>query len=79
MHYDNKIVPQNVKYAVRPGRNVTPLTATELEIELYELDAIFKRPTYEEQKKWLLENTTLFVDEGADDMVLDTESMKDLD
>lgn len=79
MHYDNKIVPQNVKYAVRPGRNVTPLTDEEKSLELYELDAIFKRPTYEEQKEYLIKNTNYFSFEDADDLSPNTESMKDID
>jgi hypothetical protein len=53
-------LPQNVKYSVQPGRAATPLTAEERSEEKYDLEAIYKRPTYEEQKRWLLENTTYF-------------------
>ena len=53
-------LPQNVKYDTMPGRKATPFTEAELALESYELEKIYKRPTYAEQKKWLLENTTYF-------------------
>lgn len=69
---------QNVKYTIIPARNSTALSEADKSLELYELDKIFKRPTYEEQKKWLLENTTYF--EGADDVDLrPQEKENDLD
>jgi hypothetical protein len=60
-----------------PSRNTVPLTDAERSIELYNLDTIFKRPSYEEQKKWLLDNTALFSEETADDL-RPQESMEDL-
>jgi hypothetical protein len=54
-------LPQNVKYKVQPSRENSPLTDKEKELELYDLDKILKRPTYEEQKKWLIENTLYFM------------------
>ena len=44
---------------------------------MYNLDSIFKRQSYEEQKKWLLEHTSLFIEETADDLK-SNESMEDL-
>jgi hypothetical protein len=60
-----------------PSRSTVPLTGAEREIEMYNLDSIFKRQSYEEQKKWLLENTSLFTEETADDL-RSNESMEDL-
>ncbi len=53
-------LPQNVKYTCVPARTSKALTAEERAIELYEVSKMYKRPTYEEQKKWLLDNTMLF-------------------
>jgi hypothetical protein len=69
--------PQNVKYTVMPSRNTIPLTEAEKEKELFKLDSIFKRQTYEEQKEWLLKNTTYFSEEVVNDLN-STESMEDL-
>jgi hypothetical protein len=69
--------PQNVKYTVMPSRNTIPLTQAEKEKELFKLDSIFKRQTYEEQKEWLLKNTTYFSEEVVNDLN-STESMEDL-
>jgi hypothetical protein len=53
---------QNVKYGVSPSdRDTSPLTEEEKALELYDIEKLFKRPTYEEQKRWLLENTTYFM------------------
>lgn len=72
-------LPQNVKYTVMPSRSSTPLTEKERELELYNLDTIFKRQTYEEQKEWLLKNTQLFSEESADDLRFNpNETMEDL-
>jgi len=60
-------LPQNVKYTVIPGRGNAPLTKEEEALELYELEKMYKRPTYEEQKQWLLQNTAYFVDESGDE------------
>lgn len=70
-------LPQNVKYTVMPSRNSVPLTDAEKAMELYNLDTIFKRSSYEEQKEWLLKNTNYF----AEDVALDlnsTETMQDI-
>lgn len=70
-------LPQNVKYTVMPSRSVVPLSETEKQLELYNLDTIFKRQSYEEQKKWLLENTAYFAEETAGEF-RPNESMEDL-
>jgi hypothetical protein len=54
---------QNVKYSCRPGRSSSPLTEAELALEQYDLDAILKRINYDEQKEWLIKNTSLFMSE----------------
>lgn len=69
--------PQNVKYTVMPSRNTIPLTPVELEKEIFKLDSIFKRQTYEEQKEWLLKNTSYFSEEVVNDLN-STESMEDV-
>jgi hypothetical protein len=69
--------PQNVKYTVMPSRNTIPLTATEKDLEQFNLESIFKRQTYEEQKEWLLKNTAYFSEEVASDLN-STETMDDL-
>lgn len=60
-------LPQNVKYTVIPSPAKKPLTKEELELDLYEFEKMYKRPTYEEQKQWLLQNTAYFVDESGDE------------
>lgn len=70
-------LPQNVKYSVMPSRSTVPLNDGERALELYNLDAIYKKATYEEQKEWLLANTSLFSDDSADDLRIN-ESMEDL-
>ena len=60
-------LPQNVKYTVIPARASKALSEEERALELYELDKIFKRQTYDEQKQWLLENTTLFAGDAGDE------------
>lgn len=60
-------LPQNVKYTVIPARNNSSLKPAEREAELFDLEKIFKRQTYDEQKQWLLENTTLFAGDVSDE------------
>lgn len=60
-------LPQNVKYTIIPARNNSPLTDEEKSMELYNLDTIFKRTNYDDQKKWLLENTTYFAGDTSDE------------
>jgi len=60
-----------------PARSNSPLTEDERAAELYDLNAIFKRQTYEEQKEWLLKNTTYFSEDAGDDFL--PESVDDLD
>jgi len=71
-------LPQNVKYTIRPARSSKPLTEEEKGLELYNLDKIFKRMTYDEQKKWLLENTGYFAGASGDEF-RPGESVKELD
>jgi len=61
-------LPQNVKYEVRPRPAKRPLSEHERSLELYDLDKLIKRPTYEEQKKWLLENTHFYEGEAGAEM-----------
>lgn len=56
-----------MKYTIIPARASKPLTEAEQQAELYELDKIFKRQTYDEQKQWLLENTMLFAGDVSDE------------
>ncbi len=60
-------LPQNVKYTVIPARSSKALTEEERALELYDLSKIFKRQTYDEQKQWLLENTTLFAGDASNE------------
>lgn len=60
-------LPQNVKYSIIPARNNSPITDEEKELELYNLDTIFKRTDYDKQKQWLLENTTYFAGDTSDE------------
>jgi hypothetical protein len=69
-------LPQNVKYTCVPARTSKALTAEERAIELYEVSKMYKRPTYEEQKKWLLDNTMLF--STITDNSLSPEGVEDL-
>ena len=71
-------LPQNVKYTCLPARASTSLTEEEQKAELFDLGRIYKRQTYEEQKKWMLENTALFASTTGDDFV-PTENAEDLD
>lgn len=60
--------PQNVKYTCMPARNNSPLTDEEKELTLYDLDSIIKRPTYQEQKEWLIKNTSYFMSAENQDL-----------
>jgi hypothetical protein len=70
-------LPQNVKYSVIPARNNSSLTESEKSLELFELDKIYKRQSYEEQKQWLLQNTAYFAEEASDEFK--PEAVEDLD
>ena len=71
-------LPQNVKYTCLPARASTALTEEEKKAELFELNRIYKRQTYEEQKKWMLDNTALFASTTTDEFV-PQENAEDLD
>jgi hypothetical protein len=60
-------LPQNVKYSILPARGNSPLTDEERSLELYDLEKIIKRQSYDDQKKWLLENTNYFAGEASDE------------
>jgi hypothetical protein len=47
-------LPQNVKYTCLPARASTELTEEEQKADLFDLHRIFKRQTYDDQKKWML-------------------------
>jgi len=53
-------LPQNVKYSCVPARSSRALSEAEKALVPYDLDKIYKRQTYAEQKQWLLQNTSLF-------------------
>ena len=80
-------LPQNVKYSIIPARGNSPLSDTEKELELFELSKIYKRQTYDEQKEWLLQNTSYFAGdvsdefkpvEDVDDLALMKKSLADM-
>jgi hypothetical protein len=60
-------LPQNVKYTLIPARNNSPLTSEEQALELFDLNKIYKRPDYDTQKEWLMQNTTLFAGDVSDE------------
>lgn len=69
----------NVKYTCIPSRRTVPLTDEEKGQELYELEKIFKRPSYEDQKEFLLRNTAYFSEAVVGDLrVDDNETMEDI-
>jgi hypothetical protein len=70
-------LPQNVKYSVIPARNNSSLTDSDKSLELFELDKIYKRQSYEDQKQWLLQNTAYFAEEASDEFK--PEAVEDLD
>ena len=71
-------LPQNVKYSVIPARSNSALSDAEKSGDLFELDKIYKRQSYEEQKEWLLQNTAYFAGEASDEFRPD-EEVEDLD
>jgi hypothetical protein len=69
----------NVKYTCIPSRRTVPLTEAERQLELFDLEKIFKRPSYEEQKEFLLRNTSYFSETVVGDLrVDDDETMDDI-
>tara|TARA_B110000285_G_C15141085_1_gene630791 strand:+ start:3521 stop:4180 length:660 start_codon:yes stop_codon:yes gene_type:complete len=60
-------LPQNVKYTLIPARSNSPLKAEEAALELFDLSKIYKRPDYDTQKEWLMQNTTLFAGDVSDE------------
>jgi len=69
----------NVKYTCIPSRRTVALTDEEKALELYDLAKIFKRPSYEDQKDFLLRNTSYFSEAVASDLrVDDDEKMEDI-
>ena len=70
-------LPQNVKYTTIPARASTELTHAETGLELFDLERIYKRQTYDEQKQWLIQNTAYFADLAGGEMA--AESVDDLD
>ena len=62
-------LPQNVKYTCIPARASVALSEVEKGLETYDLDRIYKRQTYDEQKQWLLQNTAYFVGEAGDEAI----------
>lgn len=69
----------NVKYTCIPSRRTVPLTDSERALETYDLEKIFKRPSYEDQKEFLLRNTAYFSETVVGDLrVADDETMEDI-
>ena len=71
-------LPQNVKYTVVPARSSSALSEDEKSLELFELDRIYKRQNYDEQKEWLLQNTSYFAADAGDEFKATDESVEDL-
>ena len=71
-------LPQNVKYTCIPARNNSPLSDAEKELELFELDRIYNRQSYEDQKEWLLQNTSYFAGDVGDEFKATDEGVDDL-
>ena len=69
-------LPQNVKYTCVPARTSKALSVDERNLELFEISKMYKRPTYDEQKKWLLDNTSYF--SSLTDSSLMPEDVEDL-
>ena len=72
-------LPQNVKYTCIPARASTSLTKEEMTLELFDLNRIYKRQNYDEQKEWLMQNTAYFAGEVGDEANPFKESVEDLD
>ena len=60
-------LPQNVKYTTIPARASVALTEDELKLELFDLSRIYKRQNYDEQKEWLMQNTSYFAGDVGDE------------
>lgn len=69
-------LPQNVKYTCVPSRTSKALSNEEKALELYDVSKMYKRPSYEEQKKWVLTNTSYF--SSLTDDSLSPEGVEDL-
>ncbi len=74
-------LPQNVKYGCLPRPVKEPLTSEErknVEDNMYKLDEMFKRETYDEQKAWLINNTQYFAGVEGSELSPGTETAEDL-
>ena len=60
-------LPQNVKYTCIPARASVKLSSDELALELFDLSRIYKRQSYDEQKEWLMQNTSYFAGDVGDE------------
>ena len=67
----------NVKYTCIPARASVALSKEELTLELFDLSRIYKRQTYDEQKEWLMQNTSYFAGDAGDEFKA-TEDVDDL-
>ena len=67
----------DIVYTVIPARNNSALSEDEKGLELFDLDRIYKRQSYDEQKEWLLTNTNLFASQ-TDDSLKPSENVEDL-
>ena len=70
-------LPQNVKYTTIPARASVALTEDELKLELFDLNRIYKRQNYDEQKEWLMQNTSYFAGDVGEEFKA-TEDIDDL-
>ena len=53
------------------------LSSDELALELFDLSRIYKRQSYDEQKEWLMQNTSYFAGDAGDEFKA-TEDVDDL-
>ena len=70
-------LPQNVKYTCIPARASVALSKEEHALDLFDLNRIYKRQSYDEQKEWLMQNTALFAGDAGDEFRA-TEEVDDL-
>ena len=70
-------LPQNVKYTCIPARASVALSKEEQALDLFDLNRIYKRQTYDEQKEWLMQNTAYFAGDAGDEFRA-TEEVDDL-
>ena len=71
--------PMNVQYSVTAGRSISPLTEEEKKLELFELEVLMKRPSFDEVYEWLAKNTGLLGGDYPDEFKSEIENEKSSD